>query len=212
MPIVSAMMRRRDKELQADLILGSAVAASSPSSTPPIDVQPAEAPVIPARPRQQRAQARAKAAGNSIDIALTATAYIGVILLAGLIWYLGAFYTLLFVQSIVPSVERLHLWKWSIPLIVTAIELKMWPKPGTAKLLWAVFVSFLIFDVGSSYSGFTGWAAGRTIPLFEGFTFPESGSALTITGIILGMVFAFAPERMVRAAAAELMTLWKQVS
>lgn len=202
-------MRRRDKELQADLILGSAVATPTPS---PLIEQTADIAVAPPRPRQQRAQARAKAAGNSIDLALTATAYIGVILLAGLLWYLGAFYTLLFVQSVIPSVERLQLWKWSIPLIVTAIELKMWPKPGTAKLLWAVFVSFLIFDVGSSYSGFTGWAAGRTIPLFEGFTFPESGPALTITGIVLGMVFAFAPERMIRAAAHELMILWKQVS
>ena len=215
-------MRRRDKDLQADLILGTALVGSPDTATrlgapQPVVVSPSQAsaePHTPAKPRasSQRTQARMQAAGSSLDRAMTAVAYCGVILIAGLLWYIGAFYTLTFCRTVIPAVERLDLFMWGIPLIITAIELKMWPKPASSKLLWAVFVGILLFDVGSSYSGFTTWAGGRTIPLFNGFTFPQSGAVLSLTGIVLGVVFAFAPERMARAAARELMDLWKHTS
>ena len=217
-------MRRRDKDLQADLILGPAFAgpsdspsvavAAAPLVAPSVPSTPVTEPTAPAKPRAttQRTKARMQAAGSSLDRAMTAVAYCGVILLAGLLWYIGAFYTLTFCRTVIPAVERLDLFMWGIPLIITAIELKMWPKPTSSKLLWAVFVGILIFDIGSSYSGFTTWAGGRTIPLFNGFTFPESGAVLSLTGIVLGVVFAFAPERMARAAARELMDLWQHAS
>jgi hypothetical protein len=98
---------------------------------------------------------------------------------------------------------------WLIPAIVTAVELKLWPQASSVLIRWAVFLGVLTFDVGSSFAGFTSWAGGRTIPLFTGFTFPSTGWGVWLPGILLGLLFAFGPERLVRYAVGELNALRK---
>lgn len=132
-------------------------------------------------------------------------AYCGVIAIGGLLWYVGAFYTLAALRSFGLQANGV-LW-WIVPVIITMIELWLMPKKSQNGLLLAAFGLVLLVDVGTSWQGLTSFA-GKTLPLFGGVTLPASGTGLHGTAAIIALVLAFIPEKIARAGAVELKKLW----
>ena len=126
-----------------------------------------------------------------------------------ILWWIGANFTLQFLGVWGINVALLGAAKWLIPLGITGVELKLWPKEGLNRHLLWVFLIIGGFDLLSSTVGGVLWAAGRTLPQI-GWTLPAK-SHLVLWGIslVVAGVCAFWPERLARAAVRELRKLWK---
>jgi hypothetical protein len=192
------MDTKEAEALQAELIMGGASSGAAILQADP----PARAERTP-----RRRIASPATTNNSVDLAMTVFAYLGVLAIAAVLWYWGARFTLTFLSGLAPAILALGLLAWLIPAVITAVELKLWPHVTSPIARWVVFLGILLFDLGSSFAGFTTWAAGRTIPLFTGITFPTTGWGLWLPGVGLGMLFAFGPERLTRYAIGELNAL-----
>ncbi len=131
------------------------------------------------------------------------------LLVAGLLWIVGAFFTLQALETLGIKLAGIGIWQWFIPIAITASELALWPRRSSARLQFVFFISVLLFDIGTSFAGLVQWGAGRTFPLFEGITFPEGGWGLRIIALVIALIFAFGPERLARWAGPELWQLWK---
>lgn len=206
-------METKDETLQR-LILDP-VPAATPAGPAAIVV---EAPPKPAKPRAPRRAAPAIPDGL-VDLVVLAIALVGVLIVAGVLWWIGASFTLAFLHGQTASLSRLGLGQWAIPVIITAVELALWPRLSSAVARWVIWLAFLAFDLGTSSAGFTDWGAGRTVPLFGGITFPAGGWWLWVQGLAIGMLLAFGPERMARYAlgelrkvGAQLRTIWHERS
>ena len=172
-------MDTKDQSLQSDLIM-SGIAGPAAAALP------VESP----SPKTQRPKRRAtpKIEGR-IDLVMTVIAYLGVLGIAGGLWYVGARFTLVFLNTLAPGLATVGIIAWAIPVIITAIELTLWPHSRTSSILWAVFLVVLTFDIGTSFAGFTQWGGGWQ---------------LWALGIGCGLLFAFGPERLTRVAIGEL--------
>jgi hypothetical protein len=198
------MEHQEEKDLQSQLILGTSGAGAGAAAA----TLPAESP----KPeRVQRRTAPASRLEKQIDKAMNALAYLGIIGIAVLLWWWGAGFTVNFLAGLSTSIKTWGWPAWGIPVLVTMIELKLWRHmTNPLSPAGAAVLVVLLFDIGTSFAGFTQWAAGRTLPLFTGITFPSAGWPLWIVGIGLGVVFAFLPERLSRWALAELAALRKK--
>lgn len=196
-------MDTKDEALQAELIMsgGPSAGAAVLSADPPVKTERAPRRRTDAPSRIER----------QIDALMGLVALLGAIGIAGVIWWWGAGFTVDFLAMQSAGLKAAGWPVWIVPVVVTGIELKYWralsnPFSPAGALVGAV----LIFDIGSSFAGFIEWTAGRTLPLFTGISFPESGVKLWVLGVSAGVIFAFAPERIVRWALAELVALRKK--
>lgn len=193
-------MHKSDAQLQAEMIL---------EPTVPLVAQPAASHVAQPKEQPQPRRTSSRRISTAYDKAGTTVAYAGAMFLAGLLWYLGAFFTLTFLQTQGLEIQHLGLVAWLVPLGITAIELWLMPRTGTRWQSVLVFLAVLAFDVGTSWSGAITWGAGKHIALFNGFTLPKAGLTLHALALVLGLVFAFLPEKIGRWAAAELWHVWR---
>lgn len=171
------------------------------SPTVPEAIPQTSAPEVTTAPRERTKRATA----SLYDKLGTSAAYSGVIAIGGLLWYVGAFYTLAALRSFGLQTNGL-LW-WCVPVIITTIELALMQQKSKHQLLIGVFALVLIIDVGTSWQGLTSFA-GKTLPLFGGIQLPASGAALHITAAIIALVLAIAPEKIARAGINELKKVW----
>jgi|GEM_PF-2118646 len=190
-------------------VLPSPVSATSPAatavlpSTMPTTVQPVQTATVhipQSKPRAKRMGLYDKV-GQTIALGMALALALG-------IWLVGAKFTLDFLASMGVNLASLSYGQWLIPLAISASELWLWPKGSSIWQRWAVWLGVLLFDVGSSWAGFTEWAGGRYVPLFAGFTMPSEGFPLHGLALVLGLAFAFLPEKIGRWAVSELRTLW----
>ncbi len=143
------------------------------------------------------------------DQILESLAYIASFIIAAGLWIAGAFFTLVFLQGTGLPINGLSWGQWSIPLLVSAVELKLWPQRGRGPQRLLVWFVVLAFDIGTSWAGLVSWGAGRHINLFSGITLPSGGAGLAIFALVLGLLFAFAPEKLGKWAVRELRALWR---
>lgn len=161
-----------------------------------------QAPPIPQTPTRERTK---KATNSMYDQIGRTVAYIGMIGIGALLWYIGAFYTLAALRSVGLQTNGL-IW-WLVPAIITAIELWFMPKRSTGWQTLIAFCVVLLIDVGTSWQGLTSFA-GKTLPLFGGIQLPASGGELHMTAAIFALVVAFLPEKLVRAGILEIKKAW----
>lgn len=205
-----------------DVVAVDGSAAVSPPIGLPVPASASLAPSTSTTERTpQRRQQRPKRqtlpswASQLIEQILTTIALLGIAVLAGFIWYLGAFFTiqffdrLTFLSSVGLNFAALGIWRWGLPLVITAIEVAFWPRRQRA---WrhAIFVGTLIFDVGTTCTGLILLGlAGASVPLFGGFNLPSAREPLIVVGILFGLVFALGPEKIGRRVWAEFCQTWK---
>lgn len=194
------------KSLQAQLIMGGLPAASAPA---------ASVPAVSQAPTQKITSDRPKARPNVpaydeglVGKILDSAAYLGGLAIGIGIWIAGAYFTLVFLGQMGIKLSALGWGQWLIPAVISACELRLWPRAGTLWQRWIVWLVVLTFDVGTSWAGLVAWGAGRHIPLFDGIALPESGWSLRILALVLGLAFAFMPEKIVRWAVPEIRAVW----
>lgn len=171
---------------------------------------PPEAPTKPTVPQITTQKRPRPAAPPTLYFKIQTTiALTFAMLIAGLLWITGAFFTLQALETFGIKLAGIGVWQWFIPIAITASELALWPRRSTAKLQFIFFIGVLLFDIGTSFAGLIEWGAGRTFPLFEGITIPDAGWGLRLTALVVALIFAFGPERLARWAGPELWKLWK---
>ncbi len=191
----------KNEQLLADLINQPVTTPAIPSP-PPIDTQQTIT-------TQQRPRSTTRTVGGLYDKLGLTLALIGSLAVSALIWYAGAYFTLWFLERAGLALAGAGAVKWLIPAAITAGQLWLWPRANSPWQSLLVFLGFLAFDVGTSWGGFTNWAAGRRIEMFSGFTIPNNGLWLHGLALICGLGFAFLPEKIARWALGELRRTWR---
>jgi hypothetical protein len=186
-----------DKELLADLL--------TTPPTPAISVVKPAPAEPPKEPRSHQPRTNKKSTYNKC---MDSLAYAGAVFIACMLWFFGASFTLEFLRWAGVNIAKLHYAQWLIPATITACELQLWPRASATWHKWAVWLSVLAFDVGTSFAGAVQWGAGKTIPLFIGVTVPNSGTILWALALGAGLIFAFIPEKIARWAVKELVGVW----
>lgn len=125
---------------------------------------------------------------------------------AGLLWWIGAQFTLAFVTSLGADLSRLGAAQWVIPAFVTAIEIKFWPRRGAQRNLVWLFLIVAGFDLLTSVLGGAAWLSGRAIG--TAITLPQTGTVLWAMSLAAATLCAFWPERLARTAVTELRRIW----
>ena len=186
------------------------------TQTPPApnDVIVTPAPTIPME-RAERAEAtpsrtskKLTAAAGLYDRAGVTLALLGSLAIAAGLWWVGAYFTLRFLASAGLKMAGTDAAAWLIPMTITAIELWLLSRIRTNWQALVIFLTVLAFDIGTSWGGFVAWGAGRHVSLFAGFTIPTDGRTLHLVAIVLGLIWAFLPEKIARWAVAELRRVW----
>jgi hypothetical protein len=140
------------------------------------------------------------------DRVIESLANVAALAAAGLLWWIGAQFTLAFVTSLGADLSRLGAGQWVIPAFVTAIEIKFWPHQGTQRNLVWLFLIVAGFDLLTSVLGGAEWLAGRAIG--SAITLPQSGTLLWAMSLGAAALCAFWPERLARTAVTELRKIW----
>lgn len=154
----------------------------------------------------ERRERRRRIKPGTYDKIGTSITYSAGIAIAGLLWIAGAYFTLQALKAF--NVRTTSILWWTVPIAITAIELWQMPKAGQRWQASLLFVCILGIDVASSWYGLLETVAGRFVPLGTGFTIPTGGTALHLGVVIVALVFAFLPEKLIRWAVDELATLW----
>src|SRR5436190_23926260 len=112
--------------------------------------------------------------------------------MAGGLWYLGAQFTLLALESVGIPISQLNHWRWLIPAGISAVELRWWPR-GVAETKALSFAVVALIDGASTLYGLVLWGAGRTLPLATGITIPQAGLGLVGPALLAALVLTFVP-------------------
>ncbi|HEY0739309.1 MAG TPA: hypothetical protein VGD69_30585 [Herpetosiphonaceae bacterium] len=191
--------------------------------TPAAEPATNDQPTIQQRPRTRRR----RIAGISLYELIGQTlALLGTLALAGLIWAIGAYFTLRFLddwgaqtklQSLLttfgmtPTPEMLYWMTRSAPVIMTTIEVFLlprwnWPwtpeselRPSSGSYRWLVFGAVITPDVYTTVAGLSNWVA-QVLGLTAGWS--------TVAAVVLGVAIAISPEKIGRRVLAELKVLW----
>lgn len=134
----------------------------------------------------------------------------GFVLAVGIsLWLIGGYLMLLALNAIGLPIKEMKGFAWLIPLGISAVELRFWPKPTT---LWSYRTLMLLAiglpDLASTFFGSWEYLRGRSVPLFTGFTIPEGGRTLMVLCSISSIILSFSPERLSIHALKDLMRIW----
>lgn len=190
---------------------------------PAVEPGPNDQPLTQRKPRTRRR----RIAGISLYELIGQTlALLGTLIIAGLIWAVGAYFTLRFLDmwgaqeklelllttfGITLSVGMLYWITRSAPLIMTVIETFFLPRwnwpwtPVTEQVIpsgayrWLVFGAVLAPDVYTTTAGLSNWVA-EVFGLTAGWSL--------VAAIVLGIAIAIIPEKIARRVLVELKTLW----
>ncbi len=170
---------------------GEAVAAQSTSVSQPSST----AHSVPFAQGYQRVRRLPKIRGSSYEKLMHKMGVLVGFMLAGGMWYSGAFFTMQWLSSLGFAVNfGISAW-WLIPVAVTSFEVGL----QTAKHPAALLVWFLVlaFDILTTSIGLHHFASARGIamPALE----------FWVLSSLIGFEFALAPERLGRVFYIELM-------
>jgi hypothetical protein len=161
---------------------------------------------------------------------------LGALISGLLLWWADGYFTIAFVSTLFPTFDQLGLWCWAVPVVFTAWTFGAWPRKELRakvarlrssyeasehdedylayaalrreiRIRWGLVVFVVLVNVGTSFAGLVTFLKGRTINLFMGFTIPETGWGLFLPALIIGVILAFGPEKIVKIAFPHLMKL-----
>jgi hypothetical protein len=149
---------------------------------------------------------RRRTAGLDTKLAETMAALFALSVAVGL-WYTGAVFTLLALDAIGIPASPLGIWRWLIPIGISAIELRWWPR-GIAESKVLSFAAVALIDGASTLYGLVLWGAGRMLPLATGIHIPSSGPWLVVPALLAALILTFVPERLALRMLREVRTIW----
>lgn len=160
----------------------------------------------PAEPKTAKGTARTGTGKVSARLA-ESLATGGALLLAGLGWAIGGFFTITALRALGLPLDALGWWAWLIPAAISAIELRWWPTRARG---WQIGVFWLValVDLASTYYGLSLYLAGRLIPLGPGFMLTSGSTALIAVCLAAAALLTFLPERLAKAALRGLAGVW----
>lgn len=172
-------------------------------------------PVLPALdpvPEQRASREEAAAATPRVrkktftlyDRIVESIAHITTLVGAIALWWVGAQFTLAFMAMLHIPVHSLSYAQWLIPAGITTIEMRYWPRKGLNRNLIIVFLVIAGIDLATSLIGGKQWLTGRVI---GSYTIPDTGLLWGIS-LVVACFSAFWPEKLGRAAIAELRKIW----
>ncbi|NJO82514.1 MAG: hypothetical protein HC828_06600 [Blastochloris sp.] len=145
----------------------------------------------------------------------TSIALIGAALIGGLMWYYGGVFTLDFLGDTITwlgaFMRTAPWWQfWWIPLVVSTIEIFLWPRRERRMLIWSLrlglWLAVLAFDVYTTMRGVETLIAGQLTPLIDN-TDVARWVVIGVSGVV-GLVFAYVPEKIARWVLSDLWNLW----
>ena len=199
-----------------------AAEASTVERVPVVAPSPQEQPTFQPKPRTQRRAARI----SLYELFGQTLALLGTLAIAGLIWAIGAYFTLHFLDTwgaqqklglllttfgMTPSQVMLYWMTRSVPLVMTVIEaflLPRWNWPWTpaaeqvipsGKYRWLVFGAILTPDVYTTAAGLATW-------VLEMLSWTAGWSIAAAA--VLGFAIAISPEKIARRVRVDLTMLW----
>lgn len=233
MPLVQQEQLSSQTRL-GDMIFGSPSVEQWPRSDRPAEASTADrVPVAVPSPQEQpiiqqkdRARRRRAARISLYELFGQTLALLGTLAIAGLIWAIGAYFTLHFLDTwgaqqklglllttfgMTPSPVMLYWMTRSVPLVMTVIEaflLPRWNWPWTpaaeqvipsGKYRWLIFGAILTPDVYTTAAGLATW-------VFETFSWTAGWSIAAAA--VLGFMIAISPEKIARRVLVDLKMLW----
>lgn len=135
------------------------------------------------------------------------------VLIAGWMWYLGAYYTLAAVEAIWP--QAFANWgaaRWLVPAIISVIEVLAVDHAKSNRTSGVVLVVLGILgllDLGSTIYGVRLEIGGKFFQVLDGFTVPSEGAGLLLISLVIGAVLTFTPERLILWAARTMHEVWR---
>jgi hypothetical protein len=164
----------------------------------------AATPIATTAEGERRPRRRASTLPSKLGETLAALFALAV---AGGLWYLGAQYTLLALESLGIPIAQFGHWRWLIPAGISAVELRWWPR-GVAETKALSFAVIALIDGASTLYGLVLWGAGRTLPLATGIMIPRTGLGLIVPALLAALVLTFVPERLTLRMLNELRLIW----
>lgn len=196
-------MQRRDGETDQDFLDRLLDQGLLPTREP-VERERRSQPRQNGRPspaRKRGGQGILRSLGDSISALLV---FAG----AAAFWYVGAFFTLLALETIGVPLASLGAWKWVIPGAVSVLQLCWWPGNNQGGRVW-YFSVVSFFDGTSTLYGLILWGAGKFLPLASGFTLPSEGLALWIPAVIVAGGITFGPEQATVWVYNDLRRTWR---
>ncbi|GAA5530991.1 hypothetical protein [Herpetosiphon gulosus] len=213
--------------------------ATFPSSTPTQTL--AQEPVrrTPARPKRTP-HFNTTVVSSGMYWVFEVMVAVGLMAIAGLLWYWDGAFTISFIAKQSTAFAQWGIWQWTIPVFFTAVTLGAWPRKEIRtrshelrakwgdthadadyeryesirkeiRVRWAMVSIVVLVNIGTSFSGLVLWLANRTVDLFLGWTFPDTGWGLYAPATVIGIILAFGPEKIGRWAMSQLMKLFGQL-
>ncbi len=152
---------------------------------------------------KERARTRHKDMYDKVGYTI---ALIASLAIAGLFWYIGAYYTLRGLSAFKVNTSS-GAW-WILPLAITAVELWLMPKRGTRWQAVGMFMLILAFDIATSWHGLLADLGGKSLPLATGITLPNGGAEFHLLCVVISLACAFLPEKLGKWAYREITGTW----
>jgi hypothetical protein len=174
---------------------------------------PADQPRVeqPDQPREEPVRrARARRGGSGYRRVMRGIGLVFVAGLMGLLWFLGAMFTVRYVNSINVFGYSLSAWgnyTYALPIGITVAEFAFAPwreQDNRWRLVWGLI---LVFDALTTAFGFHALTAERVIEPFT-IALPVIGTVGPI-GLAVGSILALVPEPVFRGAISDL---WGEIA
>jgi len=179
--------------------------APTPTTVPSIPALDIVTEQRSVREESVAATPRARKKGVTLyDRIMESVAHITTLVGASALWWIGAQFTLAFMALLHIPVGSLSYAQWLIPIGITAIEMRYWPRKGMNRNLIIVFLVIAGIDLATSLIGGKQWLTGRDI---GSYIIPDTG-VLWGVSLIVACFSAFWPEKLARAAITELRKIW----
>jgi hypothetical protein len=145
----------------------------------------------------------------------TTLALIGATLIGGLMWYYGGVFSLDYLGDtfapIRAFIQRSPWWQhWWLPILISAVEIFLWPRRERRLPIFllrlGLWLAVLAFDVLTTVRGLLPILAALGIAHVEPVA-EQAWLAYSISGL-LGLAFAYLPEKIARWVVSDLWNLW----
>ena len=159
---------------------------------------------IAEQPSDARSGSRRRGAARRSETpyqqAISRAALVVALVLVAAIWWVGAQFTLTWLNTEVVDITAFGLAAWAVPLAISALEVGTIALRARSGWLWLLWLLIFGLDVYTTAAGLLVFAEGRTI---LGHTFAAASSTSWTLALVGGALIAAIPEPAARSIVRE---------